>query len=88
MEHLSLHSVGTNHKKFGWKKEKIKIYFVECARKTLGKVLFAECRAGDTRQSFFKILKQSLPSACHWALSKELFVECQIDCTWKNIFSN
>ena len=24
MEHVSLHSVGTNHKKFGWEKKKIK----------------------------------------------------------------
>jgi hypothetical protein len=26
MEHVSLHSVGTYHKKFGWKKKKIKIH--------------------------------------------------------------
>jgi hypothetical protein len=32
MEQVSLHSVGTNHKKFGWERKKIKIYFVECPR--------------------------------------------------------
>jgi hypothetical protein len=30
MNHISLHSVGTNHKRFGWKRKKMKIYFVEC----------------------------------------------------------
>jgi hypothetical protein len=37
IEHVSLNSVGTSHKKFGWKKEKNKIYFAECPRLTLGK---------------------------------------------------
>jgi hypothetical protein len=27
MEHVSLYSVATNHKMFGWEKKKIKIYF-------------------------------------------------------------
>jgi hypothetical protein len=45
MEHVSLNSVGTYHKNFGWKKKKIKIYFVECHPRTLGKVWLAECRA-------------------------------------------
>jgi hypothetical protein len=30
IEHICLHSVGTNHKKFGGKIKKIKIYFAEC----------------------------------------------------------
>jgi hypothetical protein len=42
MEHVSLHSVGTNQKKFGWKKNEINI--VECPSKALGQVCFAECR--------------------------------------------
>jgi hypothetical protein len=37
MEHVSLHSVGTNHKKFGSEKGKNKIYFAVCPRLTLGK---------------------------------------------------
>jgi hypothetical protein len=45
MEHVSLHSIGTYHKKFGWKKiKKIKIYYAECPRMTLDKARFAECR--------------------------------------------
>jgi hypothetical protein len=38
MEYVSLHSVGTNHKKFGWKNKKMEIDFVECPSKALGKV--------------------------------------------------
>jgi hypothetical protein len=54
MKHLSLHSVVTYHKKFGSRKKKIKIYFTECPRMTLGKTRFAECRSCDTRQrSYF-----------------------------------
>ena len=53
MEHVSLYSVETYHKKFGWKKEKNKIYFIECPRLTLGKALFVECYPGDTQQSVF-----------------------------------
>jgi hypothetical protein len=34
MEHVSLYSVGTNHKKFGWKK-KNEINFTECPSKAL-----------------------------------------------------
>jgi hypothetical protein len=44
IEHVSLHSVGTNHKKFGYKKKKIEIYFFECLGKALDKTCFAECR--------------------------------------------
>ena len=47
MVHVGLHSVGTYHKKFGWEKKKIKIYFVEC-------------KAWDTRQSSFFVECQSL----------------------------
>jgi hypothetical protein len=43
MVHVGLHSVGTNHKKFGWKKKKRKIYFAECPKLTLGKAHCAEC---------------------------------------------
>jgi hypothetical protein len=54
MEHLSLHSVGTSHKKFGWEKKKIKIYFAECPRIALDKTWFVECRSCDTRErSYF-----------------------------------
>jgi hypothetical protein len=43
MEHVGQHSVGTNHKKFGWKMKKMKINFAECQIKhspgpTLGNV--------------------------------------------------
>jgi hypothetical protein len=37
MVHVSLHSVGTYHKKFGDQNKKIKICFAECPQKTLGK---------------------------------------------------
>jgi hypothetical protein len=53
MEHGGLHSVGTYHKKFGWEKKKIKIYFVECLRMALGKAFFVECQAWDNQQSSF-----------------------------------
>jgi hypothetical protein len=58
MEHVGLHSVGTNHKKFGWENKKIiKMYFVECPRMALGKARFAECQAWDTRYRVFKNIK-------------------------------
>jgi hypothetical protein len=38
MEHVSLHNVGTNYKKFGWKKKKMEINFAKCPRKALDKV--------------------------------------------------
>jgi hypothetical protein len=41
---VGLYNVGTYHKKFGWKKKKIKNYFVECPRMTLGKVRSTECQ--------------------------------------------
>jgi hypothetical protein len=50
MIHVGLHSVGTYHKKFGRQNKKIKIYFVECLEKTLGKEGFAECPLFGTRQ--------------------------------------
>jgi hypothetical protein len=54
MEHVSLHSVETYHKNFGWENKKIKIYFVECPSVTLGKAYFVECWTCDTRQrSYF-----------------------------------
>jgi hypothetical protein len=40
----------------------------------LGKVVFAECPLGDTRQRFFYY---SLPSATHLTLGKAYFAECQ-----------
>jgi hypothetical protein len=42
MVRVCLHSVGTYHKKFGDQNKKIKICFVECPQKTLGKDLL--CR--------------------------------------------
>jgi hypothetical protein len=53
IEHVSLYSVGTNHKKFGWEKKKIKLYFAECPLLTLRKAWFAECLSSGTRQSNF-----------------------------------
>jgi hypothetical protein len=46
MEHVSLHSVGTNHKKFGWEKEKNgNILCLVSLGPTLGKLpFFAKCR--------------------------------------------
>jgi hypothetical protein len=38
MEHVSLHNVGTNQKKFDWKKKKMEINYVECQCKALDKV--------------------------------------------------
>jgi hypothetical protein len=37
MVYVGLYSVGTYHKKFGGQNKKIKIWFVECPQKTLGK---------------------------------------------------
>jgi hypothetical protein len=76
MVHVGLHSVAIYHKKFGWGKKKIKIYFAECPCMTLGKSFFAECQTWDTRQSFLKILNHSLPSACQWTLNINVFAEC------------
>jgi hypothetical protein len=44
-------------------------------RATLGKV-------------FLKLLKQSLLSACKWALGKAIFAECPRSGTWQSIFLN
>jgi hypothetical protein len=54
MVHVGLHSVEIYHKKFGWKKIKIKMYFAECPEMTLDKEGFAECQLVDTRQSVVK----------------------------------
>jgi PleD family two-component response regulator len=65
MEHVSLHSVGTNHKRFGSKKKKMEINFAECPNKTLDKTCFAECRLDrHSAKYILKILKKSLPSVC------------------------
>jgi hypothetical protein len=63
MKHLGLHSIGTNHKKFGWEKKKIKMYIAECTRMELDKARFVECQAWDIRQRVFKNIKT-------------IFVEC------------
>jgi hypothetical protein len=42
---------------------------------TLGKVLFAECRPGDTRQRLFPY---TLPSATQFTLGKGFFAECHL----------
>jgi hypothetical protein len=34
--------------------KKIKMYFAECPKMTLGKEAFAECQLGGTRQSIMK----------------------------------
>jgi hypothetical protein len=49
MVHVGLHSVVTYHKNFGWEKEKIKIYFAECPRRTLDKEGYTECLHVGTR---------------------------------------
>jgi hypothetical protein len=54
MVHVGLYSVGTHHKNFGCENKKIKMYFAECREMTLGKVAFAECPLGDTRQRIVK----------------------------------
>ena len=73
MIHVDLHSVGTYHKKFGRQNKKIKIYFVECLIKTLGKDSFVECQLCGTRQ---RIGKKSLPSVPWATLGKDDFAEC------------
>jgi hypothetical protein len=52
------------------KEKKIKTYFAECPKKTLGKAYFAECQSGSTRQ---KQISQGLPSASLAALDKMNF---------------
>jgi hypothetical protein len=61
MIHVSLHSVGTYHKKLGDKIKKIKIYFAECLEKTLGEESFAECPVYGTRQR--SLFAECQPSA-------------------------
>jgi hypothetical protein len=51
MKHVSLYSVVTYHKMFGWKKKKMETYFAECPRVALDKIWIVECRAWGTRQS-------------------------------------
>ena len=50
---------------------------------TLGKVVFAECPLGDTRQRLFPY---SLPSATQLALGKGSFTECLIQTLGKVYF--
>jgi hypothetical protein len=90
MVHVGLHSVGTNHKKFGRKKKKNKNILCRVSKVdtwqsalcrvsahiTLGKVCFVECLAGTLGKVFFKIIKNTLPSACQRALGKDVFAEC------------
>jgi hypothetical protein len=83
MIHVGLHSVRTYHKKFGSQIKKIKIYFVECLMKTLGKDSFAECQLGGTRQ---RIGKESLPSVAQGTLGKYSFAECQRSGTRQSVF--
>jgi hypothetical protein len=54
MVHVGLYSKGTHHKTFGWENKKIKKCFAECPEMTLGKVVFAECSLGDSRQRIVK----------------------------------
>ena len=65
MKLVSLYSVGTNHKKFGWKKKKIKINFVECPSKALDKICFCRVSPGPTLGN-----APSLPSVRPWCLAK------------------
>jgi hypothetical protein len=67
IEHVGIHSVGTKHKKFGWKKEKnknilcrvsriwhsAKHSLLSACRGTLDTEYFVECQILDTRQSIF-----------------------------------
>jgi hypothetical protein len=50
IEHVGIHSVETNHKNFGWKKEKNKnILLLSVKDLTLGKAFFVECLPWDIR---------------------------------------
>jgi hypothetical protein len=52
--------VGTYHKKFGWeKKKKIKMYFAECPKMTLGTASSAGYQMSDTWQRGFFAEHQS-----------------------------
>jgi hypothetical protein len=74
MKHVSLHSVGTYHKKFGWEKNML----CRVSKMALGKALFVECPAWDTRQSLFKNIKPPFVECLSVALGKDVFTECQI----------
>jgi hypothetical protein len=50
MEYVSLHSVETYHKKFGWEKKKNKNILCRVSKNALAKAFFAECQGWDTRQ--------------------------------------
>jgi hypothetical protein len=52
-----------------------KIHFAECLDLALGKVLFAECPPGDTRQRLFHY---TLPSVNQLTLGKGFFAECHL----------
>jgi hypothetical protein len=56
-------SVGTNHKKFSWKKKKMKTNFDECLSKALDKVVcFAECRPAQHSVAYH-LCRVSAPGA-------------------------
>jgi hypothetical protein len=61
MEHLSLHSVGTSHKKFGWENKKIKIFFAECPIMALGK---EDSLPSATRAALGKIILKIVNNLC------------------------
>jgi hypothetical protein len=60
MVQVGLHSVGTYHKIFERQNKKIKIYFAECLKLTLGKIRFAECLLCGTRQRILFVECQQL----------------------------
>jgi hypothetical protein len=86
MEHLSLHSVGTSHKKFGWEKKKTKIYFAECCvgLATLGKeTTLPSAKAWRSTKVMVVSYRQLLTALCRvfrfaesLALGKTFFAKC------------
>jgi hypothetical protein len=82
MKLVSLYSVGTNHKKFGWKKKKMERYFAECP----SKAALPSVARPDIQQSTFFAECERMGSAkitavsYRWLLSvlyrASPFVEC------------
>ena len=75
MEHVGLHHLRTYHKKFGWEKKKNENMLCRVSKMALGKALFVECPAWDTRQSLFKNIKPLFAECLSVALDKDVFAE-------------
>jgi hypothetical protein len=84
MEHVSLHSVGTYHKKFGWEKEKNKNILCRVSKNgTRQRILYRVSDVGHStkitvvsyRRLLAALCRASLFAEC-LAIDKVVFVKC------------